>query len=103
MGDTFSNIQGSTIVNRSLVTGAIGAAERVSGPDSAEALRRLAAVVEQSGDVAAGRYLDAFNVELAKPEPSKPLLRRAWECVRGAIKMAPEVIELIDGVEKILE
>jgi hypothetical protein len=55
MGDTFSNISNSTIVNRSVVQGAINNLQARDQTDAAELLKQLMVLVEQSGNREAGR------------------------------------------------
>jgi hypothetical protein len=103
MGDTFSNISHSTIVNRSLVQGAINAVQQGDRADSAESLRKLAEVVQQSGNSEAGEYLDSFNEELAKPEPRKGILRRMWGGIQEVLPSVPKMLEIAEGIEKLVQ
>src|SRR6516165_4225242 len=50
MGDTFSNIQNSTIVNRSLVENAFNKAKSEVDSDAAAMLLKVAEFVDQSGN-----------------------------------------------------
>ena len=79
MGDNFSNVSGSTIVNRSLVANSLNHLQQAGSAESAEALRELADVIEESGSREAAECLDNLNEELAKDAPRKAVLRAMWE------------------------
>jgi hypothetical protein len=79
MGDIFSNIQHSTIVNRSLVEGAFNRVKAQTDEETAEVLRNVSEAVARSGNKEAGEILDQFNEEITKPEPRKSLLKRSWD------------------------
>lgn len=102
MGDRFSNISNSTIVNRSLVQGAIGTLQQGGNQDSAEALRKLAEMVEQSGNSDATEYLNGFTEELEKPEPRRTILRSMWEGIKTALPVVSQAIEVTTGIDHFL-
>jgi hypothetical protein len=79
MGDTFSNIQNSTIVNRSLVENAFNKTKSEIGEDTAVILLKVSELVAQSGNKEAGELLDQFNEEFNKAQPRKSLLKRSWD------------------------
>jgi hypothetical protein len=91
MGDTFSNIQNSTIVNRSTVESAFNKTKTEMGDETAALLLRVAELVAKSGNKEAGELLDQFNEELSKPQPRKSLLRRSWD---GLVAALPAVTSI---------
>jgi hypothetical protein len=88
MGDIFSNIQNSSIVNRSLVENAFNKIKSEVGEDTAATLLKVTELVAQSGNKEAGEILDQFNEELGKPQPRKSLLKRSWD---GLVAVLPAV------------
>jgi len=79
MGDIFSNIKNSTIVNRSLVERSFNKVKSEADEETAKVLLKVAELVAGSGNKEAGEILDQFNEELAKPAPRKSLLKRSWD------------------------
>jgi hypothetical protein len=102
MGDTFSNISNSTIVNRSLVQGAVTCLRQSNKPESAEALRRLVDLVEQSGNSNAGEYLNGFTEEMQKSVPRKTIVRSMWEGIQKALPGVSTMLQIVEGIEKII-
>lgn len=79
MGDNFSSISDSTIVNRSLIANSLNRLHEQGDGETAEALRLLADAVEESGNQEAAECLDSLNEELAKPESRKSVMRAMWD------------------------
>jgi hypothetical protein len=102
MGDKFSDITNSTIVSKSVVMGAVQNLQSRNRDDEAELLKQLALVVEESGSQEAGDLLEGFSTELAKPEPNKNLLRTIWTGIQSALPGAMKMVELAEGVEKLI-
>jgi hypothetical protein len=100
MGDTFSNIQNSTIVNRSTVESAFNKTKSEMGADTAAILLKIADLVAQSGNKEAGELLDQFNEELTKPQPRKSLLKRSWD---GLVAILPGVTSIAGAVAAMAE
>ena len=98
MGDIFSNISNATIINRSLLQNAFNKAKSETGEDTAEALRKVAEAVAQSGNKEAGELLDQFNEELAKTQPRKSLLKRSWE---NLVQVLPTIGAIAGAAEAI--
>ena len=67
MGDVFSNIQNSTIINKSLVEGSFNKAKENGSLEAADALVKVAEEVNKSANKEAGEMFDAFNRELQAP------------------------------------
>jgi hypothetical protein len=102
VGDTFSNISNSTIVNRSLVQGAVTGLGQSNKPESAEALWRLADLVEQSGNSDAGEYLNDFTEEIQKSVPRKTIVRSMWEGIQRALPSVSTMVQIVEGIEKLI-
>ena len=96
--DIFSNISNSTIINRSLLQNAFNKAKSETGEEAAEALRKVAEAVAQSGNKEAGELLDQFNEELAKTQPRKSLLKRSWE---NLVQVLPTIEAIAGAAEAI--
>ena len=91
MGDKFENISNSTIVNRSSVQSALNS-QTVSGhPELAEALQKIADLVERSQNVAAGALFNGLAEEIKKPTPQKTIIHQCWD---GLVKVVPDVAKL---------
>ncbi|WP_174189617.1 hypothetical protein [Nocardia barduliensis] len=101
MGDRFDNISNSTIVNRSHVEASFQRISDSGDTDAAEAMRRLAAMVEESGDEGAVQTFDSFAEELARPEPRQGLLRVLWEGLVAAIPAVKESVGVADSITKL--
>ncbi|WP_280494566.1 hypothetical protein [Nocardia asiatica] len=101
MGDRFDNISNSTIVNRSHVEASFQRISDSGDTDAAEAMRRLATMVEESGDEGAVQTFDSFAEELARPEPRQGLLRVLWEGLVAAIPAIKETVGVADTITKL--
>jgi hypothetical protein len=102
MGDTFSNISNSTIVNRSVVQGAINNLRARDQTDTAELLEKLTILVAQSGNREAGELLEGFSSELEKPEPRKGILKTLWAGIQGALPSVNQMLGIAEGIEKLV-
>ena len=91
MGDVFSNISNSTIVNRSRVETAFNKYESISEHEVAEFIRQVSEIVAGSGSQEAGELLDQFNEEVGKDEPRVSLLKRSWNSL---VELLPEVAKV---------
>ena len=98
MGDSFLYIQSSTLINRSLLQNAFNKASE-TGEETAQALRKVASAVAQSGNKEAGEILDQFNEELARAEPRKSLLKRSWESL---VQTLPAIAQLAGAAAAIM-
>lgn len=98
MGDKFENIHNATIINRSLVEKSFNKIKSDFDEETANALKKVAAEIEKSGNKEAAENFDSFNEELQKPEPKKSVLRALWGGVTGAL---PSILQMTDVVTKI--
>ena len=101
MGDTFSNIQNSTIVNRSMVENAFNKTKSEMGEDTAAILLKVAELVAQSGNKEAGELLDQFNEELSRPQPRKSLLKRSWDSLLATLPAITSIAGAAAAIAKL--
>lgn len=99
VGDTFRNISNSTIVNRSLVEGAVNTLQQQHQQAAADAVEKVAELVAQSGNAEAIDYLDTFNEELTRPEPRKSILRSMWSGIVAAVPTITGAIGVVEAIE----
>ena len=98
-GDIFSNIgEGATIINRSLLSNSMNRLKDNGQGDIAEALQRIAELIEKSGSSEAAENFEAMTEELSHPAPRKTILKSLWA---GTIAALPMISELTDSVDKI--
>jgi len=102
MGDTFSNISGSTIVNHSKVKDAFNVAKEQIDEETAQVILRIAEAVAKSENKEAGEALDMFNEELTKAEPRKSILKIAWEGLVSALPDVPKIAGASAAIAKLL-
>jgi len=98
MGDSFKNIHNSTIINRSNIQSSFNVLNQRYDPEIAEALLRLAEEILSSHNTEAAELFMAFNKELQKARPKKPLLKSTWNGICTAL---PQINQQTDVVEKI--
>ncbi|MFF0097699.1 hypothetical protein ACFYO8_00065 [Micromonospora sp. NPDC005257] len=98
-GDIFNNIgQGATIINRSFLSNSMNKLQDGGQADIADALKRVAEVIEQSGNSEAAENFDAMTQELAQPVPRKAILKTLWA---GTVAALPVIADMTDVVEKV--
>lgn len=98
MGDNFSNITNSTIINRSNVENAFNKVKGSHDEETAKALMTIAKMIEESNNTEAGEVFDDFNEELNKDEPKKSKLNAFWNQLNGLL---PSISNAVDIVEKV--
>ena len=99
VGDKFSDIgAGATIVNRSLLSNALNTIGNKIGPEVAEALKAVSAVVDEAGNADATENFNGFTEELGKSEPRKSRLKSFWN---GLVDALPSIAQLGDATAKI--
>lgn len=98
VGDVFQNIQGSTIVNRSMIEKSFNKVQSGFDESTALALVQVAEHIARSGNKEAAEMFSAFNEELQKDEPKKPVLRSLWD---GMVRVLPDLATLADAASKI--
>ena len=95
MGDIFRNIgTGATIINRSTLNNSMNTVAGQYGDEVAEALRRIAELVQQSGDTAAAENFNAMTEELQRAEPRKSLLRSFWNGTQQALPVLTQMVDI---------
>lgn len=101
MGDQI-NVAGSgnTIVNRSLVQNAFNRAKESLGEETANALLRIEAAINQANNREAAENFESFSEELKKTEPKKSLLKSLWQGTLEALPTLKELPGVIDFIHK---
>lgn len=102
VGDNFSNIQNSTVINRSLVEASFNKIKKDFDTETASVLLEVAKIVEGSGNKEAGALYDAFNEEIKKPEPQKPLLKFFWPSLSTLLPVLATTAGIVEKVIKII-
>lgn len=102
MGDMYSNISGSTIVNRSLVKESFNHVSHQFDLKTADAIRKLAEVMNASGSRTAAELFDEFNREIVKREPRKAILRSLWEGLKRELPAAKDLAEIAAKIAAIV-
>ncbi len=102
MGDHFSNITNTTIINKSKVIGSFNKVKDQFDEDTASVLATIASIVEESKDKNAGELFDAFNEELEKEEPKKSLLQTFWNGLTTALPVLTMTAGVIEKITKII-
>jgi len=101
-GDSFSNIgAGATIINRSTLANSLNVAKATAGEDVAEALAKVAELIELSSNNEAADNFAALSEELTKPQPKKSLMKTFWNGIREALPNVKELVELGDTIGKL--
>ncbi|WP_142251136.1 hypothetical protein [Bradyrhizobium sp. UNPF46] len=101
MGDNFSNISQSVIYNRSLVKDSSAMLSTAGNAAAAEAITKVAKLVEESGNKEAEELFAQFNEELQKPEPRKSLLRRSWDSLVAVLPAVTAVAGAAAAISKL--
>ncbi|GAA0535537.1 hypothetical protein GCM10008941_13890 [Rhizomicrobium palustre] len=91
MGDVFSNISNSTILNHSIARNAFNVVKTNHDEETANALARISDEVHASGNKDAGELVNKLNEEVAKPQPTKPVLKAYWD---GLVAVLPSVAKV---------
>jgi hypothetical protein len=101
-GDTFSNISGSTIINRSTIDGAVNTLSQAGSTDAARAMEELGQLVAESGNTEAGELYEALSEEIQKPQPKQSLMRSYWEAIQAALPLAANAATITGVIDKLV-
>jgi hypothetical protein len=99
MGDTFKDIQDSTIINKASVQNSFNKVKKEYDEETGKALVDVAKFIENSKDPAAGALFNNLTEELGKPEPDKSRLKSFWS---GIEKALPTITSIAGAVAKIV-
>jgi hypothetical protein len=102
MGDYFSNISNSTIINKSKVENAFNKIKNNHDEHTAAALVTIANFVEGSNNKEAGEAFDDFNEELNKEEPKKSKLSAFWNQLSVLLPVISTTVGIADKIAKII-
>jgi hypothetical protein len=100
VGDTFSNISNSTIVNRSLVSRSFQRLSEQGEPDAAATLQQLGEIIEQNDNQDAVEAFNALNEEIASGSPKKGVVRSLLSGIANALPTVAKVAESVDTIAK---
>lgn len=103
IGDKFSDIEGSTIVNRSMIANALTRLRDTPKRKYYETLAHVGALVEGSGSREAVEYFDCLSEELARSEPREAIARAMWEQILAIIPDAAEAAPIAIGIRNLLD
>ena len=98
VGNIFSNITNSTIINESDVKESFNKIAREQDDATAKAFLLVAEEIEKSKNTEAGALFHTFNTELQKNNSSKTVLKTLWE---GIVRQLPHINTMVGVVEKI--
>lgn len=98
MGAVFKNISNSTIINESEVNGSLNKIRDKGNDSLADALLEVAKQIEAAKDPKAGELFNSFAQELAKENPSKPVLKALWD---GVTSQLPHINSMVNVISKI--
>ncbi|MFC2095081.1 hypothetical protein ACFLSW_01390 [Candidatus Bipolaricaulota bacterium] len=108
LGDSFSRIKKSKIINRSTIVkksslqNALNRMSEESDRALQEALVELAEIVANSGEADAGKLLDSFNEELATETPRKPVLQSLWDGMTKAVPAILAAAKIAETISRLL-
>ena len=101
MGDTFSNIHDSTIVNRSLVSGSFQHLTESGRSEAAAAIRQLGEIIERSDNQDATEAFNALNEEIVSEAPKKGVIRSLLNGITNTLPAVAKVAESVDTIAKV--
>ncbi len=99
MGDTFENVSGSTIINRSIVEKSFNKVREQYDEETSKALQEIAQFINNSKNRSAGALFNEFTQELTKPEPDKSALGGLWSSIQSVL---PQIATISGAVAKIV-
>jgi hypothetical protein len=101
-GDNISNIQNSTVIYRSTIENALNKIQSKADPDEiADAIAKATEAVAKSGNKQASDLMSSFKEEVAKPTPSKGVLKTLWDGVVAALPTVKEIAEVAGIIAKL--
>lgn len=96
-GDIFQNIQNSTIVSKSSLENALNTLK--TDDETNKALVKIAEIISNSGNHAAGVLYTTFTDELTRSPRDKPRLKGIWD---GIVAILPAVTSVANIASKIV-
>ena len=103
MGDVFSNISNSTIVNRSTIENSLSAIRERGAVAHEAAFQQLVEAVLKSSDIRSGQLLVQFGKEIQSPQPQKSALQAIWHGILGTLPPLAQAAGLAVGIQKLIE
>ncbi|WP_428503310.1 hypothetical protein [Roseateles sp.] len=102
MGDTFKDISGGTIINRSIVTSSLNTVRQEKSEDLAVALEDLGKLIAGEGKPELTDLYEAFVEEASKPEPKVGMLRIVWNGIKQALPAIAAGSTIAVAIQKFL-
>jgi hypothetical protein len=99
MGDVFSEIHNSNIINKSLVENSFNKVKGEHDEETGKVFAEVAKIIGKSGKASAGALFDKFNEELNKTQPEKSKLRDFWD---GMVDILPSLATFAGVISKII-
>jgi hypothetical protein len=101
-GDKFENVSG-TIVNRSTLKQSMNTVARRTDDDTAQALKRIAELIEAQNNAEAAEIFESFNKELAKQSPARAVLKSLWEGLKAAMPVLGAATDITVKIVKLFD
>ena len=103
MGDNFSQISNSTIINRSNLENAFNKIKENHGEATAQALKLMEKIIGASGNKEAVEVLNEFNSEASKPEPKKTVLKSFWSSLCSILPAISTTAGIAEHIVKLFQ
>lgn len=100
-GDRIIAGAGATIINRSTVTNAFNRVKKEHDEGTAELIKKVADIVEKSGDPKAIKLFNAFTDQLQNPQPDKTILESLWQSLMVALPAIGAIAGAVAGISKL--
>jgi hypothetical protein len=99
VGDTFSGITNSTIINRSRFVAALNVVQEAN-PEVAKALDTLAAHIEKEGNTKAGEIIEALTAEVSKgrDKANPTIMGSLWKGLKEAASFGKDLTSAVKTV-----
>ena len=98
MGDKYSDIHNSTIINRSTLNNALNSVEAKFGKETADALNLISTHLENNPSEIGKDLFNSFNAEFAREKPNKNILRTLWD---GFLEHLPDTAKITAAIATI--
>jgi hypothetical protein len=102
MGDHFEKIGAeATIINRSALSNSLNRTHCEDDGAAAQALQKLAQIIEECGNLEAAENLNALTAELAQPQPRKALVKSFWNGIVAVLPGVAKITEIADHMSQL--
>jgi hypothetical protein len=101
VGDKFSNISNSTIINRSLVNGSLQHLAERGESEAATAIKQLGEIIDQNDNQDAAEAFNALNREIASDSPKRGVIRSLLSGIKDTLPAVAKVAESVNTITKV--